>query len=59
MANFIDRYAVVGADGIVSNVIIWKGDAYLPGTGNSLVYNPVACKGDIFDFDTLEFTKPE
>ena len=59
MANFIDRYAIVGADGVVDNIIIWKGDAFFPGVGKSLIYNPVAAIGDTFDFDTLEFTKPE
>jgi len=59
MADHTNKYAIVSADGVVINIIIWKGDSYLPGTGNSLIYNPVASIGDTFDFDTLEFTRPE
>ena len=52
-----NRYALVNSDGIVADVVIWKGDPYLPREGHSLVHSPRASRGDKLDIKTGVLTK--
>lgn len=56
----MERYALINAEGLVVNVVIWNGiDEYLPLPNHALVFSPIADIGDNYDFDNDIFIKPD
>jgi hypothetical protein len=54
------RYAMVNADNVVINVIMWDGESpYTPPLGCFLVQSDTANIGDIYDPNNGTFTPPQ
>jgi len=51
------RHALINQQGIVESIVIWLGKPWLPPEGYYCVYAPGIDVGDVYNFETNEFTK--
>lgn len=50
------RYALIDLNGIITNIIEWEGAEFLPPRDHHMLPCDTANCGDLYDFNTKEFT---